>query len=269
MLVICNGAYKSGSTWLFNITSALADFSFPPEIYRNPKWRNPSIDPSKLQQFIDSVDFQTKNYVCKQHINDRVNRRLILDTPHVVMLDIERDMRDVLVSAYHHHKRDRRFVGSFEEFYWTEGRLIAHQVRYYHAFWRVMQEKVFVASYEKLHSNFVIEVGRLAAFLRLPTSVSFLENIRQQTSIDALRLKYGEADKQVGQRFFRKGIVGDWQRYFTPLMLDDLRSIEAHGLARPNQLWCRMRTKLHRAVRAYPRRLFGAEGSSTEPPNQR
>jgi hypothetical protein len=131
MLVLCNGAYKSGSTWLFNIVAQLTAFEFPPPSYRNRKWRNPSIDPARLVDFLRSVDFRTRNFVSKQHIGEQRPRDLVLATEDVLVLDIDRDLRDVIVSAYYHHRRDGRFVGSIADFYRTEGRLIAHQVSRY------------------------------------------------------------------------------------------------------------------------------------------
>lgn len=260
MLVICNGAYKSGSTWLFNIATTLSRFDFPPEPYRNKAWRNPSIDPVKLGDFLRSVDITGRNYISKQHLSAPPERDLILGTADVRVLDIERDLRDVLVSAYYHHRRDGRFVGSFEDFYWTEGRLIAHQVQCYHALWRGREERVFVASYERLHADFAGEVERLAAFLGLEVAPGCLQSVRAETTIDRLRAKYGEADKPAEQQFFRKGVVGSWQDHFTPRLLDDLRDVEENGLTWSQQMHCKVKTKLHRALRAYPRKLrAGAE----------
>lgn len=257
MLVICNGAYKSGSTWLFNIVGQLADFSFPPPAYQNREWRNPSIDPAKLKQFIDAVDFADRNYISKQHIAGRRERDLLLATPNLFVLDIERDLRDVVVSAYHHHRRVGRFVGTIDQFYWTEGRLIAHQVCRYHEVWRGRPDKVFVASYEALHADFVAEVQRIAAFLQLPAPPTLVERIAGETTIDRLRAKYGETDRPAEQQFFRKGRVGSWQDCLSAPILEELGAIQVHGLAWPQQVQCRVRSKLHRALRAYPSRLFG------------
>jgi Sulfotransferase domain len=257
MLVICNGAYKSGSTWLFNIVAQLADFKLPPKSYQNTKWRNPSIDPDKLVDFLSTMDFAQENYISKQHIVDFRQRDLLLSTPNLFVLDIARDVRDVVVSAYYHHRRDGRFVGSFEDFYQIEGRLIAHQVSRYHDVWRGRNDKVLIASYEALHADFVAELQRIAAFLGLPVSPALVERIRHETSIDRLRARYGEADQPADQRFFRKGMVGSWQDHLSLPFAEELRAIEAHGLTWPKQLQCKARTKLHRALRAYPRRIFG------------
>ena len=72
MLVICNGAFKSGSTWVYGLVESILDCQDIPltpigESYgKNPN--SPSkIAESKLQLFIDSEDVADHNYLTKAH----------------------------------------------------------------------------------------------------------------------------------------------------------------------------------------------------------
>ena len=254
MLVVCNGAYKSGSTWLYNIVRALGGFEDPPARYLNAGWKNPSIAPDRLAPFLREMDLQRTDILCKQHFFTGHQRALLLASPEVRVLDIERDLRDVVVSAWHHHLRAQRFVGPFEAFYWIEGRVIADHVRRYHQFWAGPEGRTFCASYERLQTDFATETGRIAAFLGRAVADERLADVRAATTLDALRARYGEASRTNGQSFFRRGAVGDWQHHFTSAMLDDLERVAEHGLTRHEWLTARLRTKLHRLLKAAPAR---------------
>ncbi|MDZ7829178.1 MAG: hypothetical protein U5K33_06725 [Halofilum sp. (in: g-proteobacteria)] len=62
MLVICNGAIKSGSTWLYNILVHLVELRRPPERYLTANSRkresNPCIRPDMLAEFLASEDIR-------------------------------------------------------------------------------------------------------------------------------------------------------------------------------------------------------------------
>lgn len=255
MLVVCNGAYKSGSSWLFHIVQELADFRFPQREYQNAEWRKvPSIAPDRLASFLEEGSFREHDFVAKQHFAEAEQRRLLSQTPGVFVLDIERDLRDVVVSAYYHHVRLGRFVGSFDNFYWIEGRLIADRVTRYHRVWQQeSSQNVLCVSYEALHADFEREVLRIARFLGLEVSQDRFERVRERTSLEQLRQRYMEPADDSKPRFYRKGRTGDWQTHLTASMLDDLARVEAGGLAVWSRLGCVLQIKLHRAVRAWPK----------------
>lgn len=254
MLVVCNGAYKSGSSWLFHIVCALRDVRFPDRAYQNPAWKKvPSIDPARLGAFLRDHDLARADYATKQHFFRPEERDLLFAHPAVRILDVERDLRDVVVSAYHHHVRLGRFCGSFESFYRVEGRLVAHRVRAYHRFWKGPADKVLVASYERLHEDFDAEVSRIAAFLGWPLEPDRLHDVRKRTTLGELRARHGESGDAGELRFYRKGVMGDWQTHMTAAMVEDMAQIEAAGLPPAQRAGCVLRTKLHRAFRAWPK----------------
>jgi hypothetical protein len=67
MLVVSNGAFKSGSTWLFNIARSITQFPPPPEPYLNPEWVNPSIHPDELKALLAEESLAETDYLVKNH----------------------------------------------------------------------------------------------------------------------------------------------------------------------------------------------------------
>ncbi len=230
MLVIANGAFKSGSTWLFNIVRSMTGFPGIPAIYQNAGWDDPSIAPEKLRELLARLDFAGRDYLVKNHFEKKRQRDLILAHEDVRVLNIKRNLRDVVVSAYYYHRQKNGYGGEFETYYWEMGRSVADHVRRYHALWDVSDARVYTSSYEALKSDFRAEVQRIGRFLGFALSAEEVEHIREETSMQALRAKYGESDKPSEERFFRKGVVGQWTEYFDEAMQRDIERIEGRGL---------------------------------------
>ena len=221
MLVIANGAFKSGSTWLFNITRCLTQYPPPPSSFLNPDWVNPSIHPQKLKSLISSADLASKDYLTKNHFGSESQRDLLLSCENVKVLDIVRDIRDVVVSAYYHFRRKEKYTSSFENYYWTRGRFVAHRVQQYHKVWKVPNNRVYVSSFKALKSDFYSECRAIGQFLkRKELSDREIQEVKEETSIESLRSKYGSPD------FFRKGERGDWKHHLTKRMESDIDRIE-------------------------------------------
>lgn len=231
MLVICNGAIKSGSTWLYNILAQLLPFSPPPEHYltlRNP--RHPCIRPDRLADFLRNEDYRGKNYLSKNHLDSAEDRRLLLSQPEVFVFDIERDPRDVIVSHYFHETFRNGYEGSFQDFYWGAGRTDVAKLIRYHALWRDAGPRVYISSYEKLHGEFPAEVRRIAGVLGLSLTDTRVEELREKTSLGSLRKEYKSEPRFEGEKFFRKGTTGDWKNHLDDAMLGDIRRIEERGI---------------------------------------
>jgi hypothetical protein len=230
MLLIANGAAKSGSTWLYNIVDELTAFERPPSEYildeRNP---NPEIQYEKLGSLLEDLDYSRKDYLIKNHFNAPEERDLILSHADVFVLDIERNLRDVVVSSYFHNLRESRFEGPFKKYYWQKGRWQADLVRSHHEAWKTApKDRVYVSSYDRLKDDFAQEVQRIAKFLGRDISDLDAQRLAEATSIPKLREKY---DDKGDIKFFRKGVSGDWENYFDRLMIRDIREIEMRGIA--------------------------------------
>lgn len=234
MLVICNGAIKSGSTWLYNILFNLAAFERPPEHYltdnSRKRQKNPCIQPMLLAQFLAQEDITTRNYLSKNHIGRAEHRDLLMGNPQVFVFDIERNARDMVVSSYYDECNRNGYKGDFPEYYWGIGRYVADQVIRYHATWRDAGKHFCMVSYEGLHADFAGEVTRIATTLGLPLDAEGIEALREKTSIGSLRKSYQDEALYEGDKFFRKGVVGDWRNHFDRTMTKDIERIETKGI---------------------------------------
>lgn len=233
MLIICNGAIKSGSTWLFNILINLVDCQNPPDEYLTGRSeKSPCIKPELLEQFLAEVDYENNHYISKNHLNRPEYKALIQDNPHVFIFDIERDPRDVVVSNYYHDCFRNDYKGSFEKYYWAEGRFVADQLAGYHNLWIDCGPRAYTSSYERLKEEFQPEAQAIAAVLGIQLSDDGAEQLKAKTSIDSLRKNYQDDKRYQGEKFFRKGEVGDWKNHFDEKMLTDIAAIKEKGIGR-------------------------------------
>jgi hypothetical protein len=227
MLVLANGAFKSGSTWLREIVARIRPFEPLPAGYHLP--RVPSYaDPVALPKLLASGLAGEREFLSKSHIYAPSLRDLLLDHPHARVLNIRRDIRDTLVSHYFHMSYLGKVKGGFGRYYWTVGRLKAQQILDYHRVWSVGAGNVLATDYDRLKKEFATEVAGIGRFLGRDLDQAELEQIRSATSLDLLRSRA----KEIGHdpRFFRDGRSGGWEAHFAPAMLEDLAGIEANGL---------------------------------------
>jgi hypothetical protein len=244
MLVIANGTYKSGSSWLFWLLVGMTGYPFPPEQFARKGWNGTGVEPKKLRQFLDEIDRTNANHVFKAHIF--LKHDLIAQRPNVRVMHITRDIRDALVSAFYYEKmKGQCRSDNFESYYWRHGRRRARYIICYNRLWETIPNK-FVTTYEALHASFEAEVHRMADHLGISLKNGDMDRLRQTTNVESLREKYAETDHE--QKFFRRGVIGDWQSHFTPDMLKDLENIEHSQRNFPNALQ-RLRLKLLSTIR--------------------
>ena len=198
MLVVCNGAVKSGSTWLYNILYGLKKFSRPPDHYLTTASRqrahNPCIRPDLLKCFLKDEDIVNNHYLSKNHLGRIEYRDLLMNNHSVFVFDIDRDIRDIVVSSYYDDCNRNGYRGSFKEHYWESGRYLAHNVIKYHEIWRDAGDHFLMVSYEGLHQNFATEVEPVARLLGVELDDDAMSALQEKTSIGSLRKKYQDED---------------------------------------------------------------------------
>lgn len=226
MLIVCNGAFKSGSTWLYRIIKVIIrGKDIPLEFHAEEKWHGTSIAGDKLPGFLETVDYKNENYVCKSHYDDVKIRNLLASYNDVYIFNIKRDIRDVLVSAYYHYNRVDGVERTFEEFYWGKGRSLIGYINNYHDIWHNMEGKIYVSSYQRLHEDFDNEVQGIFGFLNYHLKPGDLERLKEKTNMKTSRKLWKEDSKPAEKRFFRKGVMGDWKNHFTPEIEADLNKM--------------------------------------------
>ncbi|MCS3662066.1 hypothetical protein GGP68_003504 [Salinibacter ruber] len=182
---------------------------------------NPSVHPDELQALLTEESLVEADYLVKNHFGARDKRDLLLKHEHVRVLNIKRDLRDVVVSAYYHYRREEGYEVPFERYYWTRGRYVAERVREYHDVWDVPSTQVYVASFKALKESFPEECRRIGEFLGYDLSNTQIQDVKDNTSIKSLRESYDN------DGFFRKGERGDWKNYLTHRMAEDVSRISS------------------------------------------
>jgi hypothetical protein len=224
MLVICNGAYKSGSTWLFRIVQEMTRYALPPERYARPGWSGTGVSPHLLKAFLDEVDYAGRDYVFKAHIFYK--HHLVARRPHVTVLNITRDIRDVVVSAFHYERMKGHYAGDdFASYYRTRGREVVRMVARYNRLWAATTD-TFTANYERLHDSFAEETAKIAEFLNVTLKDDDVERIHAATALDQMRERYNEVSPDGQMQFYRKGETGDWRNHFDDALSADAQQLE-------------------------------------------
>lgn len=230
MLLVCNGAQKSGSTWLYNILTSLVECRSPERHYLTGNSNNPCIRPDMLAEFLQSADLGADNFISKNHLDKPVYRDLLVANDAAYVFDIERDPKDVVVSMFYDARNRHGYDRSFSKYYWTHAREMVAGLEAYHALWREAGPRCHVASYEGLKTDFPAQVRAIAAVLGITLTESDIGRLHAETSMDKLRKKYSRDALYTGEKFFRKGIVGDWENHFDESTLQDIESILKSGI---------------------------------------
>lgn len=236
MLIVSNGAPKTGSTWLRHIVANMITFNDVPDKYGHKAWgeigRKRSIAPKSVTSFLNEVDYKTVNYLSKNHFYDKETYNKLVSSDNVKVFCIERELKDVVVSYYYHQIRKKTIDQSFEKYYWNYGRIFVHFMNEYQKVWHQPHPNVYVSSYERLKTDFDNECYRVGEFLGLDKDEIDVDGIKTATSMDSMRKKWGEQNKgEKDVKFFRKGIVGDWQNHFDDKILEDYKHVTSNGLA--------------------------------------
>lgn len=245
MLLVCNGAYKSGSTWLFRILQSITGFDMVPRAYHAPGWEGTGIHPPLLRKFLETENYRDHNYIVKGHFFERWH--LLSGRPNVLIANITRDTRDVVVSAYFYERMKGVAVGdpdeSMADYYKRRGWKVAKHVVQYNALWR-KQPATYMSSYDALHNDFANECRRLAAFVGKTVSDEDIERIREENSLQALKQKYDERSPDGTRSFYRKGVIGDWKEHLTDDIVADIARIERKEANFPGVLgWLELRLR--------------------------
>ena len=253
MLVVSNGAFKCGSTWLFNILTSLRRFEAPEaDFLTRGNAKHPAIAAPRLESYLATGAFRDRDVISKNHLEKPEHRALLLSNADVRVVCMTRDSRDVIVSAYYHDQRKKRFDGSFADYYWAEGRTILPRLTLYQKTWAEPHPQTTATTFEALKTDFATEVARIAGLIGLSPDAEAIETVRQETSLDSLREKYQDAPshRTAEADFFRKGEMGDWRNHFDDKILADHDRICRDGISPFDRriLVNRFKQKIRRAL---------------------
>lgn len=213
MLVICNGAMKSGSTWLYNIALAFYDHADLPAHYQREDWAHPSMTEDKLASYLANGHAH-QTHVIKAHYCDlrSLSREELL--ARATVLNISRDIRDAVTSQYFFYRKTKSVTIDIDTYYRTAGQAFVDALLRFHRYW----DGVTCLSYERLILDFDGELARLADTIgrNAPPTVKI------DTTLAALTDRYTLSTGKDMSWFFRKGTIGDWRNVLTPSIVADI-----------------------------------------------
>jgi len=238
MLIICNGVFKSGSTWLHAIVLEILranniQLNVVPNNYTNNINSPTTIIESKLMEFLSKEDYINNNYITKSHyyLDETINRRY---GNQIFFFFVERDVRDAIVSHYFHIRKKYRLSFSFKLYYYMLGRLKAYEIlmlnmKYKNAF----GSKSFF-KYSEMKGKIENVIYKISLTLNLkPLSDKEVALIKENTSISKMRndlflgkSKYYSTVQRDREKVIRKGVVGDWKNHFSKNQEHDIKRIE-------------------------------------------
>ena len=238
MLIICNGAFKSGSSWLHAIVVELIavkkiNIFMVPVKYTNDINSPTTIIESRLKQFIENEDYTLKNYLTKSHfLNDDTLKINFSDN--IKILFIERDIRDAIVSHFFHIKNKYRLNLSFSVYYFLLGRYKSYEIMLFNLRCKKNIGDSNFFYFSDLKNNFEDTVTEIALVIGINNlSIRELTVIKEKTSLLSLRedlksgnSKYYPSRRDDNWRLFREGKIGGWRYYFSKYQLKDINKIE-------------------------------------------
>jgi hypothetical protein len=226
MWVIANGAPKNGSTWITQILTATNRFRPVPDDLRRPGWKNSSVANHDVEEAVRRLASADAPYLTKQHWHaqesgDSPAISGILRHPGVRMLNITRDVRDMIVSRFHHATRLEKFRGTLSTFVFQNSADIIRGQAAYQKYWiehpDMNTRNYWITTYEHLTAHHRAEADSLFEFVGVP-----ITDEQRATSFERTQFAARHA---VSSQFFRKGKVFGFQDELTEAEADYLLDI--------------------------------------------
>lgn len=212
MLIVCNGAQKGGSTWIFNLVKIIRPSHKIPSDYQTKGFKSSAIADDRLLEFLEKTSWRQNDFVCKQHWTSKINVRVLANDEDSRFINIIRDIRDVLTSRYHHDIRLKNVPADidFKSYYHGRGLVMMRHYCSYQLYWHrdfgESDVEPLLMSYEGLKAEFRSQLTTLGNFLDVPEESIDFERAYSETAIENLS----------GFAHYRKGITGDWLGHFDP-----------------------------------------------------
>lgn len=240
MIIVCNGAFKSGSTWLYLIVEELLKIkNIPFNLDINEQWvgKNNSSFLFKDKNIADAIPYYLQkggNYLTKTHLLDRSSYRLLAQYKGVNLkvIFIDRNIGDAVVSHYHHVITQTEKRLTFNRYYNTIGRYKAKEIESFKRNKEKFLVDEFELSFESLKKDFNNQVQLIAKFLQTPVTNEEIEQIKKNTSLRNLKEKAKEGkvtqyskDSEKASKLFRKGKIGESEDFLNSTQKKDIQKI--------------------------------------------
>ena len=238
MLIICNGTFKSGSTWLHAIILEVLKVNEiilkdVPFYYTNNINSPTTIIESKFFDFLLYEDYLQNNYITKSHYHllKTINRDY---DSNIYFFFVERDVRDAVVSHYYHLKKKYKFIGGFRTYYLFLGKFKAFEIlKFNRRYLESFGEDTFF-KYSDMKNDFESVLVKISSILNLKDlSKEDMNTIKKNTSISKMRSdlssgnsKYYSTVSEGREGMIRKGVIGEWLTHFSARQEKDISRLE-------------------------------------------
>ena len=256
-LILSNGNFKSGSTWVTAITHEIYNYrnvDFP-HAFQNPKHSN-WINRFRIEDFLNNEKSNIRNiWVSKSHIfQERIINEIMINQDNVKVINIDRDIKDVLVSHYHHLINAKKIKGDFKNYFYKWGMYKAKQILDYRIAWK--DYDCLKLKYEDLLEKNHDTIQQIAKYLKTDLNKDQVIKIQKETNIDNLRANLDRKYLNEEKWFFRKGKKGDWQNYFDDEMISKINSIISNKISIQEQLVFYIKFTLRLKIKYFLYRFF-------------
>ncbi|ELT93527.1 hypothetical protein CAPTEDRAFT_171350 [Capitella teleta] len=218
---------KSGTTWMGEILRQMRAY--------HPESVGP--DTSMLLSYVE-LNVPTPDTPTALEIQDQLISPRFIKThlPYEFMKEavereglkvvvVLREPKDTLTSYYYHYCNLFSFPGDFHQFFELvrQDRLLGGNIfKMSRDWWQARHlPNVLVVKYEELKKDAAHVVRRIGEFLEIPLDAEAVNKIVQQCDMNTMKktlLSMNPGDPKlvkIAEKFFRKGIVGDWKNHMT------------------------------------------------------
>ena len=169
-------------------------------------------------------------WVSKSHIFQKeIIDEIMINQHNIKVINIDRDIKDVLVSHYHHLINAKKIRGDFKNYFYKWGMYKAKQILDYRLAWK--DYSCLKLRYEDLLENNQETVKKIAKYLDVELSNDQFLTIKKETKIENLRENLSNKNLNEEKWFFRKGKKGDWENYFDKDMILKINSIKSNEIS--------------------------------------
>ena len=169
-------------------------------------------------------------WVSKTHIFQKnIINSILIKQDNIKVINIDRDIKDVLVSHYHHLLNSKKINSSFNSYFNKWGKYKAKQCVDYNKAWK--NYDCLKLKYSDLQNNNKSTILKISDYLGIKLSDDKIKYIQNETDIKNLRNTSKQKNLNEEDWFYRKGVIGDWKNYFDEEMIIKIKDIEANNLS--------------------------------------
>nr|XP_060609741.1 sulfotransferase 6B1-like [Anolis sagrei ordinatus] len=225
--VVLVGYAKTGTNWVAHILIELeaASGKYDEEERKRRKQQEAELKLMPYLEFGDPGKFERmeklpSRRIIRTHVKPRNIPKSFFEQ-NTKMLVLFRNPKDTAVSYYHFAKSMKLFPSekNWDDFFadFINGK-VPYGIYLDHIIeWNkyIDNKNIMFITFEELKENPILGVKRIAEFFKFSVTEKDIQTIVEKTSFKSMKEKSAETHGDIGQHFFRKGIVGDWSSIFS------------------------------------------------------